>query len=120
LQGVANVTELDDFAELLLDLALLLAPSTGSGTFEELLVMAASEPPSPCFWLDILVSLSLEEDDFAFPLDEDSSSQSLHTLDDESSEGRTAKSLSSSLQARKKNAKKSARTRCIDPRRSLS
>jgi len=59
----------DDFTELLLDLVLL---------------------------LDTLVSLSL---DFGVTLDEDSSSQSSHTLDDESSEGRVAKSLSSSPQA---------------------
>ena len=59
----------DDFAELLLDLVLL---------------------------LDTLVSLSL---DFGVTLDEDSSSQSSHTLEDESSEGRVAKSLSSSPQA---------------------
>jgi len=59
----------DDFAELLLDLVLL---------------------------LDTLVSLSL---DFGVTLDEDSSSQSSHTLEYEPSEGRVAKSLSSSPQA---------------------
>jgi hypothetical protein len=81
------ICELDeDSTELLLDLVLL---------------------------LDTLVSLSF---DFGVTLDEDPSSQSSHTLDDEPSEGRTAKSLSSSPQATKKNAKKSANTRCMDPR----
>jgi hypothetical protein len=70
------VTELDDIAELLLDLTL-------EEDFAELqLVTAASEPPSPCFLLD-----------------EDPSSQSSHTLDDDPSEGRIAKLLSSSLHA---------------------
>jgi hypothetical protein len=59
----------EDIAELLLDLVLL---------------------------LDTLVSLSL---DFGVTLDEDSSSQSSHTLEDESSEGRVAEPLSSSPQA---------------------
>ncbi|WP_178348727.1 hypothetical protein [Fibrobacter sp. UWR3] len=90
------IRELDeDSTELLLDLVLLLDPSTGSGTFEELL-------------------------DFGVTLDEDPSSQSSHTLDDDPSEGRVAKLLSSSPQATKKSAKKSANTRCMDPRRSLS
>ena len=61
------MTEFDeDFAELLLDLVLL---------------------------LDTLVSLSL---DFGVTLEEDASSQSSHTLEDETSEGWDAKSLSSS------------------------
>ena len=63
LHGVANVTELDNFAELL---------------------------------LDTLVSLSL---DCGVTLEEDDSSQSSHTLEDEPSDGRVAKSLSSSPQA---------------------
>ncbi len=77
------MTELDDIAELLLDLAL-----------EEDLA-------------ELLLDLTL---------DEDPSSQSSHTLDDDLSEGRVAKLLSSSLHATKKNAKKSASTRCMDPR----
>ena len=57
LHGTAKVTELDeDSAKLLLDLML-------EEDLTELLVMAASEPPSPCFLLD-----------------EDPSSQSLHKL----------------------------------------
>ena len=81
--------------ELLLDIVLLLDPSTGSGTFEELL-------------------------DCGVTLDEEPSSQSLHTLDEESSEGGVVTSLSLSLQATKNAAKISESTRCIDPRRSLS
>jgi hypothetical protein len=60
LHGVAKVTELDDFAELLLDLT----------------------------------------------LEEDPSSQSSHTLDDDPSEGRVAKSLSSSPHATKRAAQR--------------
>ena len=43
--------------------------------------------------------LTLEDDFAELLLDEDSSSQSSHTLEDESPEGRAAKSLSSSPQA---------------------
>ena len=62
----SSLEELDDFAELLLDLALLL-------------------------------DLTLEEDDFTELLD--ASSQSSQMLEDESSEGRVEKLLSSSPQA---------------------
>ena len=79
-----------DFAELLLDLVLLLVPSAGLGTFEELLDFG----------------VTLEEDFAELRLDEDSSSQSSHTLEDEPSEGRVAKSLSSSPQAIKSRANK--------------
>jgi hypothetical protein len=78
------------FPTLLLDLALLPDPSAGSGTFEELLDFG----------------VTLEEDFAELRLDEDSSSQSSHTLEDESSEGRVAKSLSSSPQAIKSRANK--------------
>ena len=94
----------DDLAELLLD-------------FAELLDFGAT----------------LEEDDFALTLEEDfaldeefdftelllASSQSSHTLDEESSPGRT-KLLSSSSQAASAKVNARANTRRTDPRRSLS
>jgi hypothetical protein len=73
----------DDFAELLLDLVLLLDSSAGSGTFEELLDFG----------------MTLDEDFLELLLNEDSPSQSSHTLEDESSEGRVTEPLSSSPQA---------------------
>jgi hypothetical protein len=79
-----------DFAELLLDLVLLLVPSAGLGTFEELLDFG----------------VTLEEDFAELRLDEDSSSQSSHTLEDESSDGRVTEPLSSSPQAIKSRANK--------------
>jgi hypothetical protein len=82
------VTLDEDIAELLLELVLKL-------DFAELLDLVL-ELDFAELLLDTLVSLSL---DFGVTLDEDSSSQSSHTLDDESSEGRVAKSLSSSPQA---------------------
>jgi hypothetical protein len=82
------VTLDEDIAELLLELVLKL-------DFAELLDLVL-ELDFAELLLDTLVSLSL---DSGVTLDEDSSSQSSHTLDDESSEGRVAKSLSSSPQA---------------------
>ena len=72
--------ELDDFAELLLDLALLL-------------------------------NLAPEEDDFTELLD--ASSQSSQTLEDESSEGRVEKPLSSSPQAATIKANIKAKEKCF-------
>jgi hypothetical protein len=83
LQGIAKVTELDDTAKLLLDLALL---------------------------LDTLITLlldcgvTLEEDDFAELLDK--SSQSSHSLEEESPEDCTAKPLPSSPHATRAMANK--------------
>jgi hypothetical protein len=82
------VTLDEDIAELLLELVLKL-------DFAELLDLVL-ELDFAELLLDTLVSLSL---DFGVTLDEDSSSQSSHTLDDESSEGRVAKSLSPLPQA---------------------
>ena len=76
----------EDSAELLLDLVLL---------------------------LDTLVSLSF---DFGVTLEEDPSSQSSHTLDDESPAGGVTTSLLSSPHATKNAVKISKSTRCIDPR----
>jgi hypothetical protein len=78
------------FPTLLLDLVLLLVPSAGLGTFEELLDFG----------------VTLEEDFAELRLDEDSSSQSSHTLEDESSDGRVTEPLSSSPQAIKSRANK--------------
>jgi hypothetical protein len=63
--------------------------------------------------LDTFVSPSL---DCNIILDEDFAKLLDITEEDESPEGFVAKSLSSSLQATKKNAKKSANAKCMDPR----
>ena len=80
----------DDLAPLLLDFVELLDFSEDEDfALEELDNFAE-------LLLDTLVSLSL---DCGVTLEEDDSSQSSHTLEDEPSDGRVAKSLSSSPQA---------------------
>ena len=80
----------DDLAPLLLDFVELLDFSEDEDfALEELDDFAE-------LLLDTLVSLSL---DCGVTLEEDDSSQSSHTLEDEPSDGRVAKSLSSSPQA---------------------
>ena len=92
-------TEEDDFSEAEeFDESMLLDPSWLSPlrmTDEELRV-TEEEFAETILLLDTLVSLSL---DFGVTLEEDASSQSSHTLEEESSEGWDAKSLSSSPQA---------------------
>ena len=96
---------------LLLDLVLLLVPSAGLGTFEELLDFGVTlEEDFAELRLDVVLELdfavTLEEDFAELLLDEDSSSQSSHTLEDESSDGRVTEPLSSSPQAIKSRANK--------------